>query len=230
MASYKHNWHVSFAWLSKLEEKLLEQHFKGLNPARILDVGGSAGTTQYLKSRFPDAHISCINIDEKTLEEIGEDIELFNASAEDMPFESSKFDLVFCRDVIAHIFRPDHLVEELKRVTVSGGVVVVLAPNLASWWNRVLLLFGYSPTSYTPFPYKSFGTPRLIRKKGAYPYDSVRVFTYKAIKEIFSIQGFKLRNISSYPRLDRIQTSKIFFVWYLFHRIIPRGCRERVYN
>ena len=90
--------HLDYFWLSKKEEKLLNQHFGSIVPDNILDVGGNSDTTKYLKARFPDSIIHCINIDEETLNKIDSDVISKLGSAEEMPFESNSFDLIFCRD------------------------------------------------------------------------------------------------------------------------------------
>lgn len=47
--------------------------------------------------------------------------------------------------MIEHLINPDHLIEEIYRVLKVDGHLVITTPNLASWYNRLLLLCGYQP-------------------------------------------------------------------------------------
>lgn len=48
-------------------------------------------------------------------------------------------------DVIEHLFDIDRLLFEVKRMLKPGGIAVITTSNLASWYNRLSLLFGWQP-------------------------------------------------------------------------------------
>lgn len=58
----------------------------------------------------------------------------YRASAEDMPFENDKFDLVYCFATMEHIPRIELAFSEMARVTKVGGCVYCVAAPL---WNSV---------------------------------------------------------------------------------------------
>ena len=62
-----------------------------------------------------------------------------------MPFSDSQFDFVTYTDVMEHhSFSPKRVLQEIYRVLVPGGSVIVVTPNHASIYNRLKLLFGGS--------------------------------------------------------------------------------------
>ncbi len=61
-----------------------------------------------------------------------------------IPFGDECFDCVFAGEIIEHIFDTDSFLEEIKRVLVKNGILIITTPNLAGIWNRIRLLFGIS--------------------------------------------------------------------------------------
>jgi len=64
-------------------------------------------------------------------------------------FEDNFFDLIFCLEVIEHIYDTDFLIRELKRVLKNKGILIISTPNLASLLNRVKIILGKYP-SFVP--------------------------------------------------------------------------------
>jgi ubiquinone/menaquinone biosynthesis C-methylase UbiE len=171
--------------MKKMNKLLIGEDFKS-----ILDVGGTQNTYDYLKEKFPNSKVISINLDPEELPK--ENAMIMNA--EDMgKFEDNMFDFLYVREVLEHIYRPDKFLEEAKRVLKPGGKIMVSTPNLNSWHVRFLILFGYPPTNYTPYPGKVYGKPRFFKTQ---PHiDHVRVFPYRTMKKIFDMNGFKLDGI-----------------------------------
>jgi len=63
---------------------------------------------------------------------------------EDWPV-SEKYDVVFCGEVIEHAKDTNHFLSQCMNALKDGGVLVITTPNLASWKNRLRLLFGRQP-------------------------------------------------------------------------------------
>lgn len=172
--------------LKKLNAYLANEDFK-----RILDVGGTQETYDYLRRAFPSAEIFSINIEKS---ELPKEDNAILANAEKLPFRKNYFDLIFAREVLEHIFRPDKFVDEAKRTLKNGGKIIISTPNLNSWHIRLLILFGFAPTNYTPYPGRTYGIPKFFKTRPI--YDHVRVFPYRALEEIFNSNGFVIENIS----------------------------------
>jgi 2-polyprenyl-3-methyl-5-hydroxy-6-metoxy-1,4-benzoquinol methylase len=67
-----------------------------------------------------------------------------NYEALQEPDES--FDLVIASEVIEHLIMPDRVLEELTRVLMQGGHVLLTVPNVAFWRFRVQALNGQVPS------------------------------------------------------------------------------------
>lgn len=53
-------------------------------------------------------------------------IEWVHGDAEGMPFEDGRFDLAACRAAFHHMPRPERVLAEMKRITKSGGRIVII--------------------------------------------------------------------------------------------------------
>lgn len=59
---------------------------------------------------------------------------------DDLPFDDNYSDLVVALEILEHLFDPDHVVKEIKRVLRPNGLLIISIPNLAWWVNRLVLL------------------------------------------------------------------------------------------
>lgn len=115
----------------------------------ILEIGcGNGVFAKKILSRFHLGRIYGIDISSDAINSacnygiIGKCV---NVDAQDLPFEDNYFNTVICGDLIEHLISPDHLLEEAYRILKAGGYILITTPNLASWYNRLLLLFGQQP-------------------------------------------------------------------------------------
>ena len=178
----------------KTIRKLFSKNYK-----RVLDVGGEKGSYKFLRDSLPNAMIYCMNIYTKILpKEKGRAVQ---ADAQFLPFEDKTFDLIFAREVFEHIIYPDKFLAETKRVLKNKGEIILTTPNLNAWQNRILILFGFAPTNYTPYPLKTYGIPKKFKTKPL--YDHPRVFPYRALKEIFNSNGFRLEKTLGINRIEK---------------------------
>ena len=101
---------------------------------RLLDVGGgNQGIGDYLSDTW-----QCATLDIVDGADIIRDI--------DEPWlVDERFDVIFCGEVIEHAMDTRHFLSELRRCLSEEGVAVLTTPNLASWRNRLRLLFGRQP-------------------------------------------------------------------------------------
>ncbi len=104
--------------------------------AKILDFGSGIGNSvPFFKKHFPKAHLTCVDISEKSLQ-VG--IERFPGLAEyklfdgkKLPFCNDSFDIVFTACVFHHISEHEHIsiMKELHRVLVCGGLFIIFEHN-----------------------------------------------------------------------------------------------------
>ena len=122
-----------------------------------------------------------------------------------LPFDDSTFDVIICTEIMEHLYNPSHLLRETRRCLKTGGNCIIMIPNLASWYNRLLLLFGYQPysTSVGPevhdvgYPLKgSYETGGHLYEGGK---DHVRLMTLRAFRELVKLSGFQVKSVAGVP-------------------------------
>ncbi|MEP7287858.1 MAG: class I SAM-dependent methyltransferase [Chloroflexota bacterium] len=113
----------------------------------------------------------------------------------DLPlkFEDGYFDVVFCGEVIEHVFSPDDLVEEIARLLRPGGYAVITTPNLACWKNRIVLLFGWQPFFSEVSTRARYGNPLA---PAGLPSGHIRMFTPRALRELAAVFNLKIERIA----------------------------------
>jgi ubiquinone/menaquinone biosynthesis C-methylase UbiE len=123
------------------------------------------------------------------------------------PFENRKFDVVIASQIIEHIVNPDNLFTESQRVLKRNGLLIIATPNLAAWFNRVLLPLGYQPffTEVSTID-KTLGldfTRGLTNIRN--PLGHLRCFTLRALTDMYQLYDFdvimaKGASVSYLPR------------------------------
>jgi SAM-dependent methyltransferase len=177
----------------------------GTQPAaRLLDVGcDDGGWTDVVRRRLavPPERVS-------GLELVAECAQLARARGFDVrvgdlderwPFEDRSFDVVHANQVIEHVKRLDHFVQEISRVLRPLGRAIVCTENLASWHNVVALAFGYQPFSLTNVSARRpIGNPCALHAGDSSPLESwqhVHVLSLTALRDIFVATGFGIEAV-----------------------------------
>jgi len=209
--------------------KIIRRMMEGLEPKTILDIGSNSSTVDFLKEVFPQAEIHSLNIDKEALKETSKkhkDVKTVLCDCHDMKvFKNNYFDLIFSNQVLEHVTYPEKCLHESYRILKKNGVMILTTPNLASWQNRLLLLFGYHPTNYTvSSEFKNLGFPKFIKKDNL--YDHPRVFTVRALKEILEKTGFEILDLKvinhTYPG------QKFRSLRYFLNKLLPKGWKENI--
>jgi hypothetical protein len=81
---------------------------------------------------------------------------------------------------------PENVLKEARRVLKAGGIVIVVVPNIASWFNRILLLFGLYPWGI-----ESTGTMELNDVFFHWNTGHMHTYTKKSIISLLTLVGFK---------------------------------------
>lgn len=103
---------------------------------KILDFGAGVGTSvPYFKKYFPHAHVTCIDVSQKSLD-IGqsrftEGVDFVHFDGQHIPFDEHSFNIVFAACVFHHISHAEHanLLSEISRVLKPRGVFFVFEHN-----------------------------------------------------------------------------------------------------
>ena len=81
---------------------------------------------------------------------------------------------------------------------------MITTGNLASWHNRLALLLGFEPYGRQVSTRYNVGKlPIRGRYEGPEQADHIKVFTYRALKELLRIYNFKIIKVLGYPQADQ---------------------------
>lgn len=173
-----------------------------LRAGRLLDIGCGDGTfTVLLKEALKAEEVVGIEIAPEAivaLKQKGIKACQLDIDENPFPFEDAYFDVVYCGEVIEHVFNPDHLLEEIHRVLKPEGICIISTPNLAGWPSRIALLLGYQPypTAVSP-EHESTGKLLIHGNEGQWGH--IRVFTARAFKELLETHHFKVLRLKGCP-------------------------------
>lgn len=204
-------------------ERMLELIAKmKLNKAKILDVGCGTGYFAHLvKNLFPKAEVHGFDISKHAIKEgkkLYTDISLKVADAEDvLPYEDEYFDFIISGEHIAHLKNTDTYLAELSRVLQNKGTLMVTTPNLVSWLNRVLMLFGKPPFFSEPLLNTTVPVVKLFNQefppRDMLPSGHLRLFTLDMLQESLREYGFTTKETYGISALSNpvIKPIDLFF-------------------
>jgi SAM-dependent methyltransferase len=186
------------AYRAKLLEKVRPER-----TARLLDVGCDDGEwTEAVRGRLgvpPEQVYGLEIVDERAALARARGFDVRGGDIESAwPFAASSIDVVHSNQVIEHVKRLDHFVQETRRVLVPRGIAVVCTENLASWHNIAALVAGYQPFSSTNISdIRRIGNPFALHAEespGAESWQHVHVVTLTALRDIFAAHGFTIES------------------------------------
>ncbi|MCL4360153.1 class I SAM-dependent methyltransferase [Patescibacteria group bacterium] len=147
--------------------------------------------------------------------------------SERIPFRSRSFDLVLSSETIEHLVNPDTFLKEVRRTLRPGGLLVLTSPNLASWLNRILFLFGVYPLVLEASTEKRVGLRGLSKfMSGEKLVGHIHVFSYYALADFLHHHGFRIEKVVGMPIAFESPRSKLLTALYslvdrVFTGIIP---------
>ena len=163
----------------------------GLNPRNLLDIGCGNGTvTVGLRKALGLDIVDGVDILAPQLE-VPSWLRLVKVDVDrgNLPYPNNSFDAIYCGELLEHLYNPDNLLSEVHRILSPKGVCLLTTPNLASWYNRIVMLLGYQPCSLSASCYhESVG--KLVKPVGH--RDHIRGFTLKALLELLKLHRFKI--------------------------------------
>ena len=171
--------------------KLVLKALNVLGPVhRILDVGCGDGSLSAMLARSSD-QIAGIEVSMdacRIARSRGVGVTRADVENYAFPFQPESFDVVVAGEVIEHMTDPDEFLQEVARVLKPHGYCILTTPNLASWYNRLLLLLGYQPHHTDVSFWHNVGKlwPLVDGASG-----HLRVFTLRALKELLAIHHLK---------------------------------------
>ena len=108
---------------------VLRRHCRG----RVLDVGGGAFVTTAIEERVQFSEWTIVEPHEADLPALTDSrVRTIVGDGHALQIEGNQFDTVLSIQVLEHVFEPVRMIEELYRVTVPGGHLVVMVPQTAN--------------------------------------------------------------------------------------------------
>jgi SAM-dependent methyltransferase len=145
-------------------------------PGRALDCGCGAGdNARILSQRGWQVDGITISPDEQTkASQACETVHIADLESGLPPLIGDGYDLVILSHVLEHLRNPSHVLKDIHRVLVPGGIVAVALPNVLAWRYRLRLLLGR-------FEYEEGGIMDSTH---------VRFYTFASGRRLLELNGF----------------------------------------
>ena len=178
---------------------------------RILDIGCADGSLSLVfKEVLRAKEVYGLDISTEYLQEArkkGMKTFKVDVNRDRFPLEADSFDVIIASEILEHCILPENLLREAYRVLKTGGYLILSTPNLASFYDRFLLLFGSQPLSLeASYEYPNAGKalriafgPRGGQRK-SYEGDPghIRCMSYRATIELLKHFKFRIKNVAAY--------------------------------
>jgi len=158
----------------------------------IYDVGGYGYMTDIIRKKFGFNRLY--------------DVASPDLNTIQLDLEDNSADFVLLCEVIEHLYNPDLVLSECRRVLKKNGTLVLTTPNLASWFNRILLVTGYFPMNMDiSCQLRYSGKKDILSKKPVSGvlfnplYDvHVRLYTVRTLEILFKEWRFEVVDTCGY--------------------------------
>jgi SAM-dependent methyltransferase len=118
-------------------------------PWRVLDLGCGPGYSVDV-FRMRDPSVQWVGLDLADSPEVRTrtraDAEFETFDGVQIPFGDERFDLIYCKQVLEHVRRPEPLLAEVRRVLTPGGLLVGSTSHLEPFHS--LSLWNYTPFGF----------------------------------------------------------------------------------
>lgn len=95
-----------------------------------------------------------------------------------LPMEDNSIDIIWCSEVLEHLFSPLYVLEEMHRVLRAGGTILITVPYHGMLKNVAIALLAFE-RHYDP----------------TYPH--IRFFTKKSLSSLVTQAGMKIEHVGT---------------------------------
>ena len=121
--------------------------------------------------------------------EKGIDAKKVDLNKEKLPFQKNSFEGVFAGEILEHVIDSEGLLLEINRVLKKNGTLLITVPNIANWYNRLIMLFGYLPHYVESGSREAYGTPFGCIN------GHVKAFTKNSLIQMLEKHGFEIKEV-----------------------------------
>jgi SAM-dependent methyltransferase len=137
------------------------------------------------------SHYWCVDssaLSVSALQRAGFQAENIDVSREPLPQVSGGFDLVLASEVLEHLTNVDRFLQNCRASLSLGGLLAITTPNLAAWFNRVILAAGVQPVFTETGTEWVFGRSPVAGP--ARPVGHFQLYTLRALRELLAYHRF----------------------------------------
>ncbi|MFX1559082.1 MAG: class I SAM-dependent methyltransferase [Promethearchaeota archaeon] len=166
---------------------------------RVLDVGCGDGWfgKRIIEDFGAEVHGVDISMDAlKKAELSGLKVKKQDLDGNKLSYPNKYFDAVLCGDIIEHLINTEFFLKEIRRVLKKNGFLILSVPNIATYYNRFLLLAGKFPVGIESASELVFPP---IKAKELYNTGHVRAYTKETITKLIVYHGFKIEDVKGVP-------------------------------
>ena len=157
--------------------------------AVIIDVGCGDGAVLAVAARHnPDHRFTGLDWSAAAVQRargLGLTVLVAGVDRPGLPIADGAADVLIMSELIEHLVDPDWAVGEVRRVLRPGGSLLLSTPNLAAWYNRGLLAFGFQPV------FSEVSLRGVYGRPGRVVVGHLRLFTRRALAEFLAASGFR---------------------------------------
>jgi SAM-dependent methyltransferase len=166
----------------------------------VLEVGcGDASFTKCLVKFVPK--VTAIDISheqvEKNARTFPEITFLQHDVAQRLPFRDHRFDVIWCSEVLEHLFDPGFALQEMHRVLAPGGLLLVTVPYHGLFKNVMIALFRWDEHFTPGNPHIRFFTRNTLGRLAAEAgFEDIRMRTCgmnQPVRDLFIATNILLR-------------------------------------
>ncbi|MEM4546735.1 MAG: class I SAM-dependent methyltransferase [Nitrososphaerota archaeon] len=130
------------------------------------------------------------------------------------------FDLITSFGVIEHLQNWDIFMENIIGLSHKGSFLLLSAPNLGSWINRISLLMGFQPRDLEISSKGLYGVPPLY--KGHTPAGHIKIATLRAMKQFIESYGFRVVKVYPFYAKDNVMVNIVDWLLKPFSSLARR--------
>jgi ubiquinone/menaquinone biosynthesis C-methylase UbiE len=157
-------------------------------PALIVDIGCGDGLATSVAARLNPGH-RFVGVDwsqDAIRQARARGLTLLRAGVDGsrLPIAAETADVVIMSELIEHVVDTDSVLDQAWRVLKPGGSLLLSTPNLAAWYNRVLLVLGVQPV------FSEVSLRGVYGRPGSQVAGHLHMFTRRAVTGLLAAHGF----------------------------------------